>query len=98
MAFPAPESHLSRMNQQQPQLEVDSHPLLRPSPFTTHFPGLLGELTTPSWLEDLLALDAIDRVGPGGTFLTDPHTLMNFKKNWRPLNERTGPKKNKVNP
>ncbi len=34
--------------------------------------------------DEHLALDAIDRVGPGGTFLTDPHTLMNFKKNWQP--------------
>ena len=34
--------------------------------------------------DDHLALDAIHRVGPGGTFLTDPHTLKNFKKNWQP--------------
>jgi len=34
--------------------------------------------------DEYLALDAIDRVGPGGTFLTDPHTLMHFKKNWQP--------------
>jgi trimethylamine--corrinoid protein Co-methyltransferase len=31
-----------------------------------------------------MALEAIDRVGPGGTFLMDPHTLLNFKSNWQP--------------
>ncbi len=58
MAFPAPESHVSRMNNRQMQIEVESHPLLRPSAFTTHFPGPLGELTTPPWLKDLLDLEA----------------------------------------
>ncbi len=40
------------------QIEVESHPLLRPSAFTTHFPGPLGEVTTPPWLNDLLSLEA----------------------------------------
>jgi trimethylamine--corrinoid protein Co-methyltransferase len=32
------------------------------------------------------ALEAIERVGPGGNFLTDPHTISFFKKEfWRPL-------------
>jgi trimethylamine--corrinoid protein Co-methyltransferase len=35
--------------------------------------------------EDALALDAIDRMGPGGMFLTDDHTVRNFRKNWFPL-------------
>ncbi|MFH2132395.1 MAG: trimethylamine methyltransferase family protein [bacterium] len=31
-----------------------------------------------------LALDAIRRVGPGGTYLTDPHTMTHFRCNWVP--------------
>lgn len=31
-----------------------------------------------------LALDSIKRVGPGGSFLTDPHTLAHFRSNWMP--------------
>lgn len=34
--------------------------------------------------DEHLALDAIDRVGPGGSFLMDPHTLSHFKNNWQP--------------
>ena len=30
--------------------------------------------------EETLALDVIHRVGPGGHYLQDPHTLKNFKK------------------
>ena len=31
-----------------------------------------------------LAIDAIKRVGPGGSFLMDPHTLAHFRSNWLP--------------
>ena len=31
-----------------------------------------------------LGLEAIERVGPGGTFLTDLHTFTHFRRNWRP--------------
>lgn len=31
-----------------------------------------------------LALDVIDRVGPGGHFLEQPHTLKHFKEDWYP--------------
>ena len=31
-----------------------------------------------------LALDVIHRVGPGGDFLTDPHTLDHFRELWQP--------------
>jgi len=34
--------------------------------------------------DEHLALDAIDRVGPGNSFLIDPHTFSHFKKNWQP--------------
>ena len=34
--------------------------------------------------EEHLALDAVDRVGPGNSFLTDPHTFSHFKNNWQP--------------
>lgn len=29
--------------------------------------------------KDTLALDLIDKIGPGGTFLMDPHTMQNFR-------------------
>ncbi len=31
-----------------------------------------------------MALDLIDRVGPGGEFLTSEHTLKHFRENWYP--------------
>ena len=31
-----------------------------------------------------LALDVIDRVGPGGEYLTDEYTLKHFRENWAP--------------
>jgi trimethylamine--corrinoid protein Co-methyltransferase len=31
-----------------------------------------------------MALDLIDKVGPGGEYLTSDHTLKLFKKNWFP--------------
>jgi trimethylamine---corrinoid protein Co-methyltransferase len=33
---------------------------------------------------ETLALDVIDQVGPGGSYLTSPHTLHNFRKVWYP--------------
>jgi trimethylamine--corrinoid protein Co-methyltransferase len=40
--------------------------------------------------EETLALDVIDRVGPGGHFLADDHTLRHFRANWMPaLLDRT---------
>jgi len=33
---------------------------------------------------EMLALDVIDRVGPGGQFLTDDHTFRHFKEDWFP--------------
>lgn len=32
--------------------------------------------------EETLAVDVIDRVGPGGNFITDEHTYDHFKKQW----------------
>jgi len=34
--------------------------------------------------EETLALDVIDRVGPGGHFLAEEHTLRHFRENWLP--------------
>lgn len=34
--------------------------------------------------EETLALDLIDKVGPGGEYLTSKHTLKHFKENWFP--------------
>jgi trimethylamine--corrinoid protein Co-methyltransferase len=34
--------------------------------------------------EETLALDVIDRVGPGGHFLGEMHTLQHFRENWYP--------------
>ena len=41
--------------------------------------------------EETLALDVIDRVGPGGHFLNEEHTLRHFRENWYPtlLNRTT---------
>ncbi len=36
--------------------------------------------------EETLAVDVIDRVGPGGNFLSDDHTLVHYKKEqWQPF-------------
>jgi trimethylamine--corrinoid protein Co-methyltransferase len=34
--------------------------------------------------DEALALDVIDRVGPGGHFLAEEHTLRHFRQNWYP--------------
>jgi len=34
--------------------------------------------------DETLALDLIDRVGPGGNFLAEEHTLKHFRKHWVP--------------
>jgi trimethylamine--corrinoid protein Co-methyltransferase len=34
--------------------------------------------------DDTLALDVIDRVGPGGQFIDDEHTLKHFREGWFP--------------
>jgi trimethylamine--corrinoid protein Co-methyltransferase len=34
--------------------------------------------------EETMALDLIDKIGPGGEFLTSEHTLKNFRRNWFP--------------
>lgn len=34
--------------------------------------------------EETMALDLIDKVGPGGEYLTSEHTLKHFKENWFP--------------
>jgi trimethylamine--corrinoid protein Co-methyltransferase len=49
------------------------------------FIGQIRRLMDGLDLDDTqLALDAIQRVGPGGSFLADPHTLQHFKANWQP--------------
>ncbi|NIS70714.1 MAG: trimethylamine methyltransferase, partial [Proteobacteria bacterium] len=36
--------------------------------------------------EETLAVDVIDRVGPGGNFLSEDHTLMHYKReHWQPV-------------
>ena len=34
--------------------------------------------------EETIALDLINKIGPGGEYLTTDHTLKHFKKNWFP--------------
>jgi len=34
--------------------------------------------------QETLAQDVIDRVGPGGQFVSDDHTLAHFRENWVP--------------
>lgn len=46
------------MNNQEFQIEVESHPILRPAAFTTVFPTPMGEMDSPGWVMDLLTLDA----------------------------------------
>ena len=46
------------MSDQEYSIEVESHPILRPAAFTTTFPAPLGEMENPSWVMDLLTLDA----------------------------------------
>jgi len=58
VGFPAPPTHVLFMPNDRLIIEVESHPLLRPAAFTTRFPCLLGDLTTPGWLTAHLALDA----------------------------------------
>lgn len=50
--------HVSFMSSQPFHIEVEDHPILRPAAFTTLFPAPLGEVTVPSWLTDLLSLEA----------------------------------------
>lgn len=34
--------------------------------------------------DETIALEAIDRVGPGGNFVGDDHTFQHFRRNWAP--------------
>jgi trimethylamine--corrinoid protein Co-methyltransferase len=34
--------------------------------------------------EETMAVDVIDKVGPGGHFLDEEHTLRHFRENWYP--------------
>jgi len=40
------------------EIEVEAHPLLRPTAFSTQYPRPLGELPSPAWLVEALALEA----------------------------------------
>ena len=55
---PVPPPQFSGMDNQTLSFSVESHPLLRPSAFTTLFPRPLGEAPTPPRVLDLLRLDA----------------------------------------
>lgn len=47
--------------------------------------GLVRRITRGiEFNEETMALDLIDKVGPGGEFLTSKHTLKNFRRNWFP--------------
>jgi len=48
----SPETHASF------EIEVEAHPLLRPTAFTTQFPEPLGNLSPPDWLLETFAMDA----------------------------------------
>ena len=48
----SPETHASF------EIEIEAHPLLRPTAFTTQFPEPLGNLSPPDWLLEPLAMDA----------------------------------------
>jgi DNA/RNA-binding domain of Phe-tRNA-synthetase-like protein len=53
-----PAFHLCSMTGDVPPIEIEPHPLLRPSAFTTVFPRPLAEMPTPSGVTGLLRLDA----------------------------------------
>lgn len=46
------------MSNQEFQIDVEPHPILRPAAFTTVFPAPLGEIVSPNWVMDLPALEA----------------------------------------
>ena len=46
------------MNSQEFQIEIESHPILRPAAFTTVFPTPMGKMDSPGWVMDLLTLEA----------------------------------------
>jgi DNA/RNA-binding domain of Phe-tRNA-synthetase-like protein len=39
-------------------IEIEAHPLLRPTAFTTAFPAPLGKIPSPGWLLEALEMDA----------------------------------------
>jgi trimethylamine--corrinoid protein Co-methyltransferase len=47
--------------------------------------GMVSRITQSiSVSEDELGVELIQRVGPGGNFMAEPHTLQRFRKWWRP--------------
>ncbi|MBN1659624.1 MAG: trimethylamine methyltransferase family protein [Anaerolineae bacterium] len=53
--------------------------------FTAEAIDMMRRFTSGISLDpDALALDVIDAVGPGGDFLTQRHTLKNFRQLWQP--------------
>ena len=53
--------------------------------FSNEIIGLIGHLTQGiPWGEDDKALEAIDRVGPGGHYLDDAHTMRHFREFYSP--------------
>jgi trimethylamine--corrinoid protein Co-methyltransferase len=47
--------------------------------------GLVRRITQGFEISDeMLALDLINEIGPGGEYLTSEHTLRNFRRNWFP--------------
>jgi DNA/RNA-binding domain of Phe-tRNA-synthetase-like protein len=50
--------HISFMIKDSFRIDVEHHPILRPSAFTSDFPGPLSEFSVPAWLTDLLRRDA----------------------------------------
>ncbi len=52
---------------------------------TDEFISMVGCIMQGVQVEpETLALDVIDRVGPGGSFFADDHTLQHFRGNWFP--------------
>jgi trimethylamine--corrinoid protein Co-methyltransferase len=53
--------------------------------FTAEMISMMSRFTAGLTLDaESLALDVIHRVGPGGDFLTDQHTLEHFRELWQP--------------
>jgi trimethylamine--corrinoid protein Co-methyltransferase len=53
--------------------------------FTDEIIGMIGQIMRGVDINDeTLALDLVDRVGPGGNFLAEDHTLQHFRSHWVP--------------
>ena len=51
---------------------------------TSNTAQLLVSNRSSLWIREQLALEVIDRAGPGGEYVTSDHTLSHFREGWSP--------------